>query len=679
MERVLNNIERRVLRKWVWWFLIPLGLVILNFFIIFPLFQGEYTQWLQSQEATPIAIAQSISENWPHFTWNPLWYNGQPSHIFYTPVFPFLELFFKGIFNFSFSQAYRIIVALSYILAPLTFYFLVRYLTKRKIAALIAALFFSLAPSVTYWIEDIGSIASNFSLAPWRFIVINYYGQGTHSLALVFIPLAGLCFLHTLRRANLKNILISTLLIGLIGLIDPFSLLALFLLLFTLLFSEVLLSDDTAQRRVRTSLLTLIISLGFLAFWYNWTFIKNFFSFNQGKEITQTYLGIIPYAILIIPWVIIMIFYIFGSRKKLQSLFIGVGWFTLNFIIIYAYYFWDKKIVLEANYYLPELDMAIALMVGVVIMMFYDWMGKLRHPHLAKVFMTWFSLAIILLIFYWTYPFISQAWRYTQPHQNIEKTSEYQIAHWFNQNTDIKNTRVFLTGNNIYWFNLFSKIPQWAGGWGNLTPNILREEITNHILTSSDGFQSTQLARAAFLPYLGVNSQDYLYPEKFKDLEKVYEYQNQVVYKVDLKNYNLIQKVDLKDLSQLKKISSISEEENFENYLTWLDKNNSQDNFNYSLINNDNILVRGEFKEGEGVLVKSNYNKGWKAKLDGESLKVVPDPMGFLVINPEKKGELEIELQYKKTWDQWLGYGITLATLILLIIHGLRLKTRESR
>jgi hypothetical protein len=123
-----------------------LVLGILNFSIIRYFFQGELSQNIASIEISYVQMAKFWVAGGS--LWQPLWYLGYPWHVFYTPALPFLEVVLHQISGISFAHAYRVIVAIGYVLAPISLFFFVWQIAKSKTGAFIAALFYSVVPSV---------------------------------------------------------------------------------------------------------------------------------------------------------------------------------------------------------------------------------------------------------------------------------------------------------------------------------------------------------------------------------------------------------------------------------------------------------------------------------------------------------------------------------------------------
>ena len=166
---------------------VSLGLALLNAVIVLPLFSGEYTQYMGSIEASYLSSARFIDENWLYASWNPLGYMGFPFHLFETPLLPYLmAAIHKLPLALSTAAGYRLVTAFAYVLGPVTLYLFVRYLTKRELPAVLAALAYSLMPSFVYVMGGVRADPSvgPYGHPPWRLIVMTWYGEGPHIAAL---------------------------------------------------------------------------------------------------------------------------------------------------------------------------------------------------------------------------------------------------------------------------------------------------------------------------------------------------------------------------------------------------------------------------------------------------------------------------------------------------------------
>ena len=651
---------------------LPLFIFIFNLVLVGPLLSGQYSGFAYSDQPIYLKVSLFFKEAWPHIFWADFWAGGfSPPQIF-SPFVPFFSVA-VSFFGLAAGHFLRILSGLAYAFIPVSLYFLVKRLTHRRVAALLSALAFSLLPSVmVLFFPEIKEASQVYSYAPWHFIY-NTLGDTPRILSLALIPLVAVYFLSALKNPTFRKIILCAALTVLVALIDFVSFFSLLMLLFVLFFSEVLLSDKTAQGRLGVFLSVIIIAFGLFSFWYHPGYFNNFFRLGGiGSAAGSDLLKVIPYLILLVPWLIIGLFYLFGYRKHLQALFVSLGWFNLTFLIGFSYFFFGRSFLPEAPRYLIEINMAFCLVIGVLITHFFDWVGRIggQKHKLANFFRYLFLLGALLVLVRYALPFLRQAWQYNQPLAAINQEKIYQVSEWFQTNVKERESRVFLAGPGKNWFNIFSQQPQISGPlsesyWDN--PVIY---AINKDWESGQEEEGLDLAKITNTQYFVVFP-DFSFAEKFKNPGAlVAEVGGAKIYQVKLTNSDLVQKINFAGYNDLEGIDKSLNTEVIKKYLTWQEKL-AAEKIEYQRINNQKIKIKGNFSEGEGILVKMNYSPAFKAKEGDKELAVKKDPLGFMVIKPAKTGEQEIEISYNLTLNQWLGLDLTILTVFFLIIYRL--------
>ncbi|HKZ34856.1 MAG TPA: hypothetical protein VJ179_03260, partial [Patescibacteria group bacterium] len=185
------------------------SLVFLNFSLMGNWLAGTGPSDQGSIEVSYISMARFLVDYFPHLSWAPFWYFGFPFHLFYTPVLPVLTALTHQVFQMDYWQAYRLLTGIGYLGVPVSVFFFTWYLLKKGIAGffagLVAGIGYSLFPTIFYFTlstkEVLNDRMTDF-LEPRRFILLQRYGEGPHTLALVFLPLGALFFLKTLRDGS---------------------------------------------------------------------------------------------------------------------------------------------------------------------------------------------------------------------------------------------------------------------------------------------------------------------------------------------------------------------------------------------------------------------------------------------------------------------------------------------
>jgi len=660
---------------------ILLGLLSLNVALIFPRFTGEYTQYLGSIEAGYISVAQFIVEHFPHLGWNPLWYMGYPFHIFYTPLLPYLMAAINSLIpTISTPAAYRLITSFLYALGPITLYIFVEELTKRDDTALISALFYSLLPSASYFIGGIRDVASGFGYAPWRLLVLVLYGEGPHISGLTFTPLAVLSFLRTLKRPAFGGYLLTAGFIFLVALFDLAALYGLAIVLTVTLLTEMVAGDPL--RKMMTAFKGAILTYGLCAFWYNLSFIRASFAYKAGE--IEIPLGALLTSLVILLPVMIAVFSLLVGRERLQQILLPLTWFLLILVITVAHYYFGLDLSPEPNRYIPEMDMAFAILLGIVVTMGIDHVAKVsKQGSWRRLLGTVITPALILLL---AMPLIGRTWELTQPKMDMENTSEYRIAQFLAAREE--RGRVYVTGTNAFWLNIFSQVPQVRGGLDQSNINPWMAHAAHQINTGQDSSLAALWFKALNVRYVVVNYpdssvvyKDYRHPDKFEGrLTEIYRHSGDVIFLVPLRHPELVQAIDSRKLEALNPIQNAVDAQNLTAYVALIEEKSPQAIVEYSMENNDHLTIDATLAENAALLVKMTYHAGWRAYSKGNQLPIEPDPLGFMVIKLERPGEHFIELRHERLWDECLGYGLTILTLSVIGIKaGWRFRSRRGK
>jgi hypothetical protein len=95
------------------------------------------------------------------------------------------------------------------------------------------------------------------------------------------------------------------------------------------------------------------------------------------------------------------------------------------------------------------------------------------------------------------------------------------------------------------------------------------------------------------------------------------------------------------------------------------------------MVDNDTYHIKGTVGNGEGILVQMAYHAGWHAKdnITGKGIAIKADPMGFIALYPAE-GAVDITLTHGRVWDEWVGYGVSVATVLFAVWFGIRGKKR---
>ncbi|NIO68684.1 MAG: hypothetical protein GTN71_06475, partial [Anaerolineae bacterium] len=251
------------------------------------------------------------------------------------------------------------------------------------------ALAYSLMPSFVYVIGGVRTEALSAGHAPWRLIVMTWYGEGPRIAALTLTPLAALFFLRALKQPSFAGYLIAALPITVIALTNWIALLAVVLILAVVLFSEILLGEP--GRKLISALTVAAIAYGLSAFWLNLSFVKASLAFGNPSGNPLDYPSPVLLLMVGVP-VAGLCYLMFSGKPQRQKVFIPAAWFALFAVIFFGRYQFDLNLAPQSNRYGPELNMAACILGAMLVVAVYDRfrsraadLGQLAAPGLVAV------------------------------------------------------------------------------------------------------------------------------------------------------------------------------------------------------------------------------------------------------------------------------------------------------
>ena len=269
---------------------------------------------------------------------------------FSAPVVPTLASGLQ-VLGISSELAIHWILLVFYVLGPLSLFFLVREVTGRRLAAVLASVLYSLP------------------LLRSRFEAMVSLGDGAHVASMTLIPLAAFSLLRFLKSGSFASAVVASMAILLVALTSPFGLFALFLVLLVVTFSEMLLGFG--RLKFLRFVLVVVFAFGLSGFWYNPEFIRLTLFSPSGRAVIVAIKNLIPLSFFIVPILGTFGFLIFDKRAHLQPLFVALG-LTIVFGLISFAGGLSPIAVSAQSRYLPEVSLSIAFLWGVVGAFVYD-------------------------------------------------------------------------------------------------------------------------------------------------------------------------------------------------------------------------------------------------------------------------------------------------------------------
>lgn len=618
-------------------------------------------------------------------TWIPFWYFGFPLHLIYTPFLPLSEAILHSFFGMPLWESYRFTTGMGFILAPVSVFFLGWVLSKRVIGGAIAAMFFTVGPTLFYWLAD-GVAGDKFSPDFWdprRLTILARWGEGPHTISLMFIPLVGVFFALFLEKKKSFWLLFAAICLGFAGLTNAIGLFSSILLMMVMAFVKY--TQDVTYRRhtLFAFFIVGILALGLISFWYNLSFIHNFFA--EGGGTGKMLMELFPWG-----WVggifgIFIIYFLISKVIRPFGLAVTLLWFVIFFTVVYVYYSTGTMELLpQALRYNVEVDMSFSLLLGVAFALCIDFLGK-RLKGLDLVG-NGLGILIVIALFFYIQPFLPTANKVTSNVIDLKKTGEYDISTWLDAHMDkTKGERVFLPGNYGFYFNYFTNNSQHRGALFQAAIN----PWPDHMHYQMSVGKNAQIAHA----WLVIANEQYLVvtgpgtremykeiknPERFETYEPVYALSGDIIYKVPLKRPSLAKPVNLSQMAGLQAPKKGDDKVSLFAYSDWVE-NSSTRQTSLTVESTDSYRIKGTVGDGEGILVQMAADSPWHAKdnATGNGVAVKSDPMKFVILYPQA-GPVDITLTHGKALDEWLGYLVSLVTIIFIIWYSVAGRKRFS-
>lgn len=664
------------------------ALAVFNLVLIFPWILGQGGPAnLGSIEVSYVSMARFLVENWPHLSFAPFWYLGFPFHLFYTPLLPTLEAISHVLFGFSYWQAYRVISGLGFILAPVSLALLAWGLTRRLVPALLAGLFYSFLPSLFYFVLPTGEVAADMItqnsvfLDPRRLVILARWGEGPHTLSLVFLPLAGLFFYWFLEERRRRDFFFACLFAGLTALTNAIGFYALLFLFLAIFFAVWVKQPSRFWQTMGWLLAVLTFTYGLIAFWYNLSFLSSFF--GEGGGAVKNYFNMLPWGLPFFLVAIAASYFFFQKIVKNRAVIVSLFWFLVLFLIVYVYYvsappeFAEQRLEFapQALRLMTEVDMALSLLLATLLASLLAFLEKKG----LTFFLLGQGLALLLVALMGIYGlfYLPLGQKAAGGEIDLAKTGEQEIAFWLKEHVDTTiGERVFVAGNYSFYLNYFTNIWQLRGGLYQAETHPWPEHIYYQMVKGKDPEIALAWLRMANIKYIVVNTassrelyKEFEYPEKFKDLKMVYEKSGDLIYQVPLKGDSPAKVVNLSSLGKLKAPRKADDRLPLFAYAQWLEQSEPA---TLTVVNNDLYKISAKVDSGQGILVQMTADFGFRAKVSSGRVRIVKDPLGFMVLIPDKEGELEIILTHGKTWEIWLGYLVSLIALMIAVLFKVK-------
>jgi hypothetical protein len=615
-------------------------LIGLNVYFVQNLFRVDFTDNMQNNTGTFMAISRFIVEHWPHLNWYPWWFNGEPFENTYSPMLHLVDAAFAGLFHCSTPRAFNFVTGLFYVTGPAFLFLFAWRGSKHLETSFFAALFYSLFSPVVFFHAFRGDLGSWWSA--WRLRVLVYYGEGPHTAVVAMLPMALLFVYLAFTKRKYIWYVAAGLTMAFVALVNAFGAVDLGFGCACL----ILAMRDRKQMLHATLMTAGIAVMAYLlaSDFLTPTLARTIMSDSQdvGAHYGARLLG--PLALIFL-----MLVCLSFAVQRIPDYFTRFSLlFAFVFFAIVTLYELAKvpalpqphRYALEME---PALALALAFCVRPVAVRLKPWMQVIALA------------AIVLFVIHQTRHFRHYARFFTQK-LDVTQRIEYKTAQWMNQN--LLGQRAFVGAETGLWLNVFADTPQMNSGHDPFNPNFAVMEMAVYHIYSGEGAgahdaQDSILwlkafgCQAIYVP--GPKSQVYTkpfqHPYKFQGvLPVLWHEEDDTIYALPQRTKSIAhvvpegalvghQPVNGLDTRELSRYVAALDDPAFPNApLTWQSTASAH--------------IQTTLRPGQVISLQQTFDKGWIAAANGRPAKVTRDALGLTVIHAGCDGPCEVDLSF---------------------------------
>lgn len=651
-------------------------LLAINIYFVKKLFFLEFTDNMQTNAGSFMAISRFILQHWPHLDWFPWWFNGEPFENSYTPMLHLIDAAFAGVFHCSPARAFNFVTAAFYVLGPVSLFVFAwrvsRFIETSFLAALAYSLFSPAALFQTFRADLDHSVWN-----PWRLRVLVHYGEGPHVAEMTVLPLALLLLYLAITNRRFLWIALATATAAFATLINAFGAV-------DLAVGGICLVLCLRGRReiIESALLLALIGIGA----YMWaspfltpTLVRTLSANSQVVEGDYHTARLLPMQCLIVAAFLGLWFLTRRAEPFLLRFSVLFGF--VFFAITAMYAIAGRPALPQPNRYSVEMEMGLALAIPFLLRSYY-----LRAPSAVKLA----SIAVVLVLAaHQTVEYRRYAKSIIRS-VDITSTIEYKIAQAMNAN--VGTERALVSAQAGTWLNLFSDTPQMDGGHGPFNPNFHSQQSAMYAIYSSENAGSRD-AEVSILwlkafgchavhvsgPNSRVDGKPFRNPAKFNGvLPVIWREEDDTIYAVPQRTRSLAHVIPETAVVQHGPIHGLDTAE-AARYVAALD----DPRFPPAPLTwrtPAEAHIESAIHPGQLVSVQVTYDKGWRASSGGHAVPITRDGLGLIVLHPNCDGPCAIDLKFEGGTERELCRSASRAvTLWVFIVVASRRRRSHPR
>jgi hypothetical protein len=599
-------------------------LMVLNALVTARLFRIEYTTQMGSIEAAFISLARYIRDHFPHLNWFPLWYGGVPYPDTYPPLLLSVVALVSGAAHVSPGLAYHAVVAWIYAFGPVVLFWAAWRMGATRAAAFAAALMYSvISPSV--WLVREVRFDSGGWLGPRRLVTLVQYGEGPHLLSLLLLPAAAVLLHRAIERRTPPRIVAAGLLFAAVALTNWIGGFAL----------AVLVAAYLLARFDRSWIVAAGIGLFAWALAMPWTSPSTIATIRANAPLVGGKFEPGPAYRLVVAGIALAALGAAWALKRwgvpLRARF-GVLFLAATGALALGAYWFKFSLLPQPQRYHLEMDLAFWMAAALCVPLRPRWSRAVVAA----------SLVVCLPIFVHQ----RRMARELERPIDIGSTVEYRISRWLGEH--MPGQRVFAPGTINFWMDAFSDTPMLPGGFDNGMRNTRLQDVIFQIY-----FGDRQSVALDWLKAFGCDAvvgggprsrelyHPYNHPEKFEGLSELWREGGDVIYAVP-RQRSLAHIVAAEDLPP-KTVGYDTAP--LARYLAAIESPHATVPFRWTSENR--AVIQADLRPEQLLSVQVTWDRGWQARVDGQSRRTREDKLGQIVVEPRCSGSCTVELY----WD----------------------------
>ncbi len=620
-------------------------LIAVNLLVILPFFQMDFSSQAWNNDYTYIGMTRMFRDR--PWTWNSLQYGGAPFRYLYPPLFHLLAMAMPVA---SLGRAYHIVSGLAYALMAAAFYIAALQLFRWRWLAAALALIESFSPTALYdLLPGLSGFAGAYRHGPWNFVALVAANESAHTLSLALVLLV-------LALAWRDRWIAAALCAAAVFLMNWAGIIGLLMVLAAL---GVARARDLGLWQAGMRVASVAgIGYGLAAFWASPDCILTTKLLNR---------VVLRHIQLATPWSWISGMVLASSALVVAAAFwrriptaaaFAMALLAISGAVVVSYSLTGNYLLPLPHRYILEFNVGLVLAIGCVATAAWRWRRAV-------------GVAVLVASALPAVRFLPGAWGVQQQSQDPRTTRAFQISEWLAAHAG--SARVVTAGELEGSLNIWADTRQIGGsaqGVSNYLVPAAQREIT---LGCADTKAPTRMAElwmraigARYLVVHGPASSEHFHwmvqPERFAAWPVAWTNgAGDTIYQLPGQEEPEVVVVDLARMRQLGEIRSTGDARFLEAYVAWAaGKRAAQIGWRGP----DHAEVRADLSAGEAILVKGNYDAGWSASAGVTA----SDPIGFLLIQgPVARA---VTLRFGASWSEWVGRGVTLITLLLLVFRA---------